>query len=102
MALSQRQTAAQSALVPGPPPAVDDRGEDRFDLTLDSLDGSQAQVDIRLNAMPRDQRDVVISSLQRARKNLAANIVLINKDTPAGLSTKLAQTALGGLRGTRP
>ena len=39
---------------------------------------------LRFNAMPRDQRDVVISSLQKARKNLAANIVLINKDTLAG------------------
>ena len=96
----EEQVVAQSALVPGPPLAVDDWGDDRVDLTLDSVDGSQARVDIRFNAMPCDQRDVVISSLQRARKNLAANIVLINKDTPAGLSTKLAQTALGGLRGT--
>ena len=84
MQQKEEQTAAQSALVPGPPLAVDDRGENRVDLTLDSVDGSQARVDIRFNAMPRDQHDVVISSLQRARKNLAANIVLINKDTPAG------------------
>ena len=57
----EEQTAAQSALVPGPPPAVDDRGDDRFDLTLNSVNGSQARVAIRLKAMPRDQHNVVIS-----------------------------------------
>ena len=96
----EEQVVAQSALAPGPPLAVNDRGDDGVDLTLDSIDVSKARVDIRFNAMPCDQRNVVISSLQRARIHLAPNIVLLNKDTPAGLSTKLAQTAHGGLRGT--
>ena len=31
---------------------------------------------------------------------VATRVALINKDHPAGLSTKLAQTAIGGLRGS--
>jgi hypothetical protein len=48
--------------------------------------------------LPDDRREVVISSLQRARNNFASNVGLINKGHPAELSTKLAQTVLGGLR----
>jgi hypothetical protein len=40
-----------------------------------------------------------LSSLQRARKNLAANVVLTSKDNPSGRSAPLAQTALGQLPG---
>ena len=97
--LYEEQVVVQSALVPGPPIAFDDRGEDRGDLTLDSVNGSHARVDIRLNAMPCDQRDIVISLLQMARKSHVANILLTHRGNPAGMSAKLAQTTLGGLRG---
>ena len=64
---SEEQVVAHAALVPVRPLAVDDRGDDRVDLALDSVNGSQTRVDIPLNAMPCDQRDVVFSSLRRAR-----------------------------------
>ena len=94
MGLQQKeeQVVAQSALVPGPPLAVDDRGVDRIDLALAFVDG------------PRPGRKSASTpcraSSAMSRKSLAANIVLISQDTLAGLSTKFAQGALGGLRGT--
>ena len=40
MQRKEEQGLAQSALVPGLPPAVDDRSDDGADLILDSVDGS--------------------------------------------------------------
>ena len=58
-------------------------------------------MDIRLSALSDEKRDVVQSALQRARKNLAANVVLLIKDTTTvSLSEQLARTALGQLRGS--
>ena len=64
------------------------------------LNGTRNKVDIRLHALPDEKREIVQSALQRARKNLAANIVLLNTDNPMGLGAQLARTALGQLRGS--
>ena len=96
----EEQSATQLAAVGLPQPA-DDHHATIADLTVDSVktDGTRNRVEIRLGALSDERREVVLSSLQRARKNLAANVVLINKDNPDGLSAQLAQTALGQLRG---
>jgi len=64
-----------------------------------NTDGTCDRVELQLSALSDERREVVLSSLQRARKNLAANVVLINKDSPDGLSAQLAKTVLGQLRG---
>ena len=75
--------------------------DDKVDLTVHSiqLNGAPSTVGIRLDALSDDAREIVQSALQRARKNLAANVVLLNKDNPIGLKSLLARTALGELRG---
>ena len=72
-----------------------------MDLTVHSiqLSGAPSTVGIRLDALSDDAREIVQSALQRARKNLAANVVLLNKDNPIGLKSLLASTSLGQLRG---
>ena len=74
----------------------------RVDLTLDSIqtNGSHGRVEIRLSALPDDRLEVVASALRMPRKSLAANVVLVNRGNLAGVSAKVAQTALGGLRGS--
>ena len=95
----EEQTAAQLALTGHAQPPAADANKDPVDLTVGSIqtDGSGDWVGI--NSLPGDRRRAVISTPQRARNNLAANVFLINKDRPAGLSTTLAQTVLGRLRG---
>ena len=72
--------------------------DNKVDLTVDSIqiNGTRNKVEIRLNALTDETREIVQSALQRARKNLAANVVLLSKDNPMGL----ARTALGQLRGS--
>ena len=69
---------------------------------MDSVlpDGTRGRMDIRLKSMSDDRRDVVESALQRTRKTIAANIVLINKNHPDGIHTLLAKTPLGQLQGS--
>ena len=57
--------------------------DDKVDLTVHSiqLNGAPSMVAIRLDALPDDAREIVQSALQRARKNLAANVVLLNRTT---------------------
>ena len=82
--------------------AVTDDGDSKVDLIVDSVlpDGTRGQVDIRLNNLPEERRDIVDSALQRTRKTIAANIALINKSHPDGIAAQLAQTPLGQLQGT--
>ncbi len=82
-------------------PATED-GDHKVDLVVDSVlpDGTRGRMDIRLKSMSDDRRDVVESALQRTRKTIAANIVLINKNHPDGIHTLLAKTPLGQLQGS--
>ena len=92
------QSRPQVAL-PQNPKVIDDK----VGLCVDSIhvDVSRSQRAIRLDALPFEKREVVESALQRTRRNLAANVVLLNKDDQAmTLTAQLARTALGQLRGS--
>ncbi|MFM7982412.1 MAG: hypothetical protein ACKPKO_24135, partial [Candidatus Fonsibacter sp.] len=63
----EEQASAQVTLS-GPAaqlPTADKRGEDNVDLTVDSIqrDGTRDRVDIRLDALPEERRDIVVSAL---------------------------------------
>ena len=95
-AAEQAQTARESGHATKSDPV-----DDTVDLTVHSiqLNGAPSTVGIRLDALSDDAREIAQSALQRARKNLAANVVLLNKDSPIGLNSLLARTSLGQLRG---
>ena len=98
----QEEAAKATGATPNDAAAAAEDGEVNVDLTVDSVlpDGTRGRVDIRLNNMSEDRRDIVESALQRTRKTIAANITMINKNHPDGIAAQLAQTPLGQLQGS--
>ena len=97
----EQEAAGKTAGPQQETPATDD-GDKPVDLVVDSVmpDGTRGRTDIRLSAMTDDRREIVESALQRTRKTIAANIVLINKNHPDGVAAQVAKTPLGQLQGT--
>ena len=96
------QAEAHAALTAGSEPRQAAAEQADIDLTVDTVqaNGTSSRVEIRLGALPDERREILQATLQRARRTITANIVLINKDHGEGLSPQLAKVALGQLRGT--
>lgn len=70
-------------------------------LTLTTTDSIRAAVrlGVKFADLTDDRKDTLQTMLVRARKNIAAQIKLIARDTLNGVTNELAHAALGILRG---